>query len=392
MKKIRMKQLGIISAILIALVLIAVTRGEISEDTIEVTLEEVKIGTLRSSVIASGTLIFRNEVELRSEVIGKVIELKVAEGEAVSEGQLLLSLDPEFYLADIEQNEANVSLQELAIAKQKQVIINIENRWERQYSLREAGTIGEEAFETIEHNLEVARIDLQSREHSLDQARAFLSKAQDLLDKTRIQSPLDGIVIALDVEVGETVITGTTNIAGSSLMTIAAPSDILAEVYVEEADIADLELLQSADIYAVAYPNKPITGKVEAIGSTARQYPGRNGLSFKVGVRLDADEAINLFSGMSCRAEIFHEGSTDLITVPIEAVLFEDGDNELDTKAYVYVENGGQAHKREVTLGSSSDDFQAIESGLELGETLIIGPFRALDQLEDGSNVESNES
>lgn len=387
-----LKHWAVLAAILIVLVLLAVSRTKLSENAIDVSVEEVEIGSLSSSVIASGTLVFRDEVELRSEVIGKVIDLRVSEGDTVTEGQLLLSLDPELYQADIEQQEANVGLQELAIATQKKIIENTLSQWHRQRALRADGLIGEQEFETIQHSLELARIDLQSREHSLDQATALLDKAQDFLDKTRIRSPLDGIVIALDVEVGETVITGTTNIAGSSLMTIAAPEDILAEVYVDEADIASLELGQSADIYAVAYPNKPIRGEVEAIGSTARQYPGRNGLSFKVGVRLEAADEIHLYSGMSCRAEIFSEGLSDSVVVPIESVLFEEGDSQIDVRAYLYVEEEGRAIRREVILGASSDDSQAIESGLEAGETLITGPYRALDQLEDGAAVTTNES
>lgn len=386
-----MKQWGMIGLILVALLLLATLRGGGSEKALEIDTQHVKVGQLRSSVIASGSLIFRKEVQLRSEVIGKIIELAVVEGQSVIEGQLLLQLDPESYLAEVEQQQANVRLQEIAIAKQKQVIANMVSRWTRQQTLRSDGSIGEEDFETIDHNLKLARIDLQSREHSLRQARAQLSKAEDFLGKTRITSPLTGIVTALDAKVGETVITGTTNIVGSSLMTIAAPKDIIAEVYVDEADIANVALLQSADIYAVAYPNKPISGEVEVISSTARLYPGRNGLSFKVTVRLASPEATQLFSGMSCRAEIFRENSNDLITVPIESVLFEDGDSELDKQAYVYVMEADEAVKRKVVLGASSDDSQAIESGLLIDERLIVGPHRSLKQLKNGRVVKSNE-
>ncbi len=388
-----MKQAGLILAVLVGLVVLAAMRNQSTSSETEVTVESVTTGVLRSSVIASGSLNFRREVQLRSEVIGKVMELAVNEGDAVSQGQLLLQLDPESYRAEVKQTQANVSLQEIAIAKQQQEIANIEKRWARQQALRKTGSIGEEAFEAIDHSLKLARIDLTSRLHSLDQAKALRDKAEDLLSKTRIESPLAGIVTALDVKVGETVITGTTNIVGSSLMTIAAPEDIIAMVYVNEADIANLELAQDAEIFAVAYPNTAIKGTVEAIGSTARQYPGRDGRSFEVKVRLDARPDVNLFSGMSCRAEIFRESSANLIAVPIEAVLFEETDEESELKeqAYVFLSDNGDAKKTLVELGASSDDRQVISAGLAIGQSLITGPYRKLKKLEEGDKVISDE-
>ncbi len=386
-----MKQFGIIGLIVAALVALALVRGGPQSDGLRVKIEAVTKGELHSSVIASGSLMFRDEVQLRSEVIGKVIEVAIEEGDAVEKGQTLLRLDPELPQAELEQQQASVSLQEIAIAKQKQVIHNIGQRWARQQALRKTGSIGEEAFEDIDHQLKLAKIDLESREHSLSQARAFLNKAQDLLEKTRITSPLTGIVTALDVKVGETVITGTTNIVGSSLMTIASPDDIIAEVYIDEADIANLALNQNADIFAVAYPDVAIKGVVETIGSTARQYLGRDGQKFKIEIRLEDVSDITLFSGMSCRAEIFREESVDQITVPIEAVQFEKEEKGLKKQAYVFLESQGRAVKTLVELGASSDDHQAIKKGLKLGQSLITGPYRQLKKLEDGKEVRRDE-
>ena len=74
----------------------------------------------------------------------------------------------------------------------------------------------------------------------------------------------------LDIEVGETAITSTTNIPGSGLMTIADPSSIITEVNVDEADVADIRLDQAAEIVAIAYPNQPLQGRVEFIANTAK--------------------------------------------------------------------------------------------------------------------------
>ncbi|MFM9481379.1 efflux RND transporter periplasmic adaptor subunit, partial [Streptomyces scabiei] len=86
---------------------------------------------------------------------------------------------------------------------------------------------------------------------------------------------------------GETVIAGTTNIIGSDLMLVADPSAILAELRVDETDIAGIKLDQHADIYAAAYPNQPFTGKVINIGTSAKNQAGSQGLSFRVKVLLN---------------------------------------------------------------------------------------------------------
>ena len=114
---------------------------------------------------------------------------------------------------------------------------------------------------------------------SLSQARAALAQAADLLSKTRILSPIDGIVIQVEVKAGETVIAGTTNMPGSTLMVVADPSEMLAEVRVDEADIAQVREGQQADIFAAAFPDHAIAraGGIHR-HHRARQAPGQQSL------------------------------------------------------------------------------------------------------------------
>jgi len=380
-----MKNWLIIGAIAIAIVAVSFFRSGSSRSTVEVEVATVERGAIMTSVIASGSLAFRDEVKLTSEVIGKVIELNVEEGDRVDEGQVLLRLDPEQFEAEVEQHRANVRMQQIAIERQEAYVANLERRWERQRSIRSAGLSDQESFENIDHELQTARLELNSRQQSLTQANAFLDKASKNLDKTVIRAPMAGIVTALDIKVGETVISGTTNIVGSSMMTIANQDDIITEVFVDEADIAGVEVGQEADVYAVAFPDNAMRGVVETIGSTARTYPGRNGLSVKVKIRL-VDDQSSLLSGMSCRAEIYQAAADDLPFVPIEAVK-TDLDQE-DVENYVFVVENGIAKQVLVTLGPSSDEYQGIDAGLEGGESIVVGPFRALQRLEAGDVVE----
>ncbi len=374
--------LGAIISAIIALTIIQKNRGT---SGIEVETLVIDYSTIETSVIASGSLVFRNEVQLTSEVIAKVTEVTVDEGDYVEQGQILLRLDQEQFQANVEQREASVRIQQIAIERQEQQLQNLKNRWQRQKSLWDAELIQEEEFETIDHRLDIAQLELNTQRETLLQAQAQLNEAQDLLKKTIIRSPISGRVTTLDIKTGETVISGTTNIVGSSMMTIADTSDIITEVYVDESDIATLEVGQRAVVYAVAYPNTPIEGTVESIASTARAYPGRQGLSFKVKLTFNDTKTVNLFSGMSCRAEIFQMAGDPLLTVPVEAVITEIEGN--DSQHYVYIVEGDKAVKNNVILGVSSDDSQGILEGLEQGQSVIIGPFRTIQTLSDGNSI-----
>ena len=227
---------AVIAVLLIGLPLISkLTRGT---DAKQVEVEKVEKKLIRSSILASGTLAYREQVQLRSEVIGQVIELHVEEADRVKKDQPVITLEPKSYQAQVDQAEARVRIQQIAIERQKLMIKTLSDRFERQKTMFARKLVDEDSYEAIESELSLARVDLRSLQESLAQARAALDQAEELLSKTRIRSPIDGVVIQIDVKVGETVIAGTTNIPGSTMMVIADPSESLTEVQVDEADIA----------------------------------------------------------------------------------------------------------------------------------------------------------
>lgn len=142
----------------------------------------------------------------------------------------------------------------------KKQLENLSSQWQRNLSLYERKMIGQDAFELVENHYELAKIDLRSRQEALLQAQATLDKAMERLEKTVFRSPITGVATSVDIKVGETVISGTTNIVGSNLITVADPSSMLVEVEVDEADIANLRREQNADIFAVAFPNRALIG------------------------------------------------------------------------------------------------------------------------------------
>ena len=382
------RKLLLIVAVIALVVAVPLSQRMVGGGTaVEVQTETLTPRSIQSSVLASGRLVHEQEVKLSTEEIGKVTEIYVDEGDVVTRGQLLLQIDDQRLRAAVEQNQAVVRMQEIAIERQQAQLDNLKRQWERMADLHARSLIDDDSFDTATNNLRIAQIDLESSRESLSQARAQLEQADDRLAKTRAYSPIDGTVTSLDIKVGETAISSSTNIPGSSLMTIADPSSIHTEVNVDEADIADIEVGQEALIYAIAYPDQPVRGVIESIAISAKVAEGQQGLSFAVKIKLLDTEGVTLRPGMSCRAEIFTNTKDSVLAVPIQAVITEEDLTVNETSYYVFVRNGDEVRRVEVEVGLSDDTYQEILSGVAEGDEIVIGPDRALRNLEDGDRI-----
>ncbi len=392
------RKLWISLAIVAGLVLLVIVGRLVhSGDTQKVTVAKVETRTIKSSILASWQLIYINRVELKPEVIGKISEIPVVEGQMVKAGEVVLRLDPELYAAAVEQAQAGVQQAQLAINTQKLTISNLQLQYNRQQALFKQHLVDANTFDQLANQLEIAKVQLNSQVEARRIAQAQLSQAQENLSKTVIRSPINGMVTSLPVKVGETVITGT-NIPGSTLMEIADPREVQADVQVDEADIANVKLDEEANINAVSYPNDTFHGKVHFIAASVTDnstatttQAAQQGVTFEVKITLDDKKLPRVRPGMSCRAEIFTQSTPNAVAIPLQAVLYENNPNsknlEPTSGAYVYVMRNGKALKVDVTTGVSSDTYQEILSGLKANETVITGPYTILHALSDGASV-----
>ena len=138
-----MKKNLIIVGAIVALVAIAYFKQTGGSAEVSVNVEQAKIEEIKSSILASGTLIYKEQIELRSEVIGQVSEMLVEEGDRVIKDQVLMRLDPRTFNADVEQQQAYVRIQTIAIERQKQELKNITSKWQRNKNLFERKIIKE---------------------------------------------------------------------------------------------------------------------------------------------------------------------------------------------------------------------------------------------------------
>lgn len=342
------------------------------------------------SILASGFLAHEEEVMLSSEVIGKVSELYIEEGDVVSRGQMVLEVDDKNFLASLEQAQAAARINTIDIERQEIRIANLERQFERTSSMYDRELIGTEEYDNARNQLDLARVDLKSARERLAQSEAQLDQVSDQLSRTKIVSPIDGVVTSLDIKVGETAIASSTNIPGSSLMTIANPASIYTEVLVDEADVANIEIGQTAEIVAIAYPDQPMRGVVRYIANTAKVAPGRQGLSFTVKIDIVDPGNVVLRPGMSCRAEIFTRQDMEVPAVPIQAIIFEEDRSNLVNEYYVFVNEDGIARKTRVEVGISDDEYQELTTGIDSEVQIVVGPNQELRHLLDGDRLEAS--
>jgi HlyD family secretion protein len=373
---------GLLIAAVIGLpLLIKATRGESSK---EVDIAAAAEQEIRPTILASGVLAYLNEVNLTSELVAKVREILVKEGDTVAQGQLLLTLDPETYRNAIDREEAGRRQSAISIDRQRLSLALAEKRLARGAQLIEQKMIGQSEFDDLRNARDLARVELQSSEEALRRADAILGEAREQLGKTDIRAPIAGTIVDLPIKVGETAIPSTNALAGASLMKIADTSAIQAELKVDEADIARVTIGQSVDVYATAFPETALKGKVQRIAlAPTLENQAR---TYEVVVLMEAPEGVALRSGMSARADIFLGDGERRLAVPVEAVGTEENEDK-KTERFVWVDRDGAARRVVVQVGQSDDRWEEITGGLKAGDRVITGPAKLLRGLVDGDRV-----
>lgn len=370
--------------------------------------QKIAYRDIRSSILASGHLLYEEQALLSPEVIGKVSTVFVKEGQQVKKGDLLLHLDDQSYRAEVAQQEAAVRQQRIAIEQQQLNAQNQENQLKRKIELHKVKMISDVTIDDARYAVDAAKIEVRNSRSRLEQVEAILKQSNERLAKTNIRAPISGTITALDIKVGETAVASQVSIAGSSLMTIADTASMITEVNVDEADIGKVVVGQEVAIHTAAYPDIAIKGEVMTIPLSPKQAAASQGQgsssqarNYNIKVKLLDTKKLSLRPGMTCRAEIFTASSGKSLALPLQAVLSNNDENtelapkkgdkkskvELSTENYVFLNKDGKAEKRVVTIGVSDDSQQEILTGVLAGDAVITGPYKILRHLKQGDRV-----
>ena len=355
---------------------------------------------LVASVTASGNIRARRSVDISSDVAARVADLLVEEGQEVEVGDVLLRLDRTQLEASRSRSQASVSQAQAQAAQQRANLTRQRREYDRIRGLwmRDSLLVSRQQVEDAETNLEVARANMDAAEYGVEVAEAALEEAEDRLAKTVFRAPIAGKVTRLNVEVGETVVVGTMNNAGSLILTISDLSVVEVVVQMDETDVPRLALGDSADVDIDAFPDQVFTARVTEIGNSAIRPPSQNAASgqqqaidFEVVLTLDPTD-IELRPDLSATATIVTDIRGDAVAVPIIALTVREDSTraaagETPELEGVFVVDAGTATFRPVTVGIAGDEFFEVLDGLEPGETVVSGPYQTIRTLRDGDPV-----
>lgn len=385
-----------------------------SGDRVEVRAEAVERRDLVSRVTATGHVEARRAVEISADISGRIVELPVEEGEDVEEGDLLLRIDPTQYRAAVRRAEASLAEAEAREARAQAAYERARRGWERTRELRDAGEnyVTEDEAEAAETDAELARSDWSAAQHAVEQARAGLNEAEDRLDKSVIRAPMSGRVTRLNVDVGETAVVGTMNNPGSLLLTISNLTEMEAVLEVDETDIPRVSVGDSASVEIDAFPGRPLAGRVRKIGNSSVQgvgpqaQAGDQAVDFEVRVAL-RDPPAGVRPDLSATGDVVTAVREDVPAIPIVALTLRTR-NQLDLGPDaeippgarqsgegiegVFVVHGDSVSFRPVAVGVAGESHFEVQAGLEVGDTVVAGPYEAIRQLEPGSLIRRTET
>ncbi|MBV8818320.1 MAG: efflux RND transporter periplasmic adaptor subunit [Acidobacteriaceae bacterium] len=418
---------------------------------------------LTSIVTASGEIKPKNYINLGANAMGPITEILVKEGDHVRKGQVVAKIESTQAGADVTAQKAaiNTSLADSAAAEsglralsdaiqtakagQERAKTEVERtklNMDRATALFQDKLMAKQDFDQKKAEYDTAKASLTeaetkvaqamaqeaqarqqvaSAQRRVSQAQALLTRVSDILDKHLIVAPLDGIVTNLPVRVGETVVEGVQSTPGSTIMTVADMSLITAEVKVDETDIVNVKMNQTADVTIDAIPNKTFKGHVVEIGNTAilrstgvaasqSAVSSQEAKDFKVVIALD-NPPEEIRPGLSCTGKIVTATRAKALTIPIQALTVrQKGDIDqpeskgssvqaaakLDPAAEkarkveqqgVFLVRDGRAQWQQVDTGITGATDIEVLKGLNEDDQIVTGSYKVIRTLRNKAKV-----
>ncbi len=395
-----------IAAIAVLAVFVIVNLKKSSGKTFNVQVEKAERGRLVQIVSGSGRIQPKLGVKISANVSAKIITLHVMEGDAVKKNQILVELDRTRYEAAVVQAQANMSSTQAAARRQKANLAKSKTEHERSEKLFKQGLASQGELDSYAAAYEIDKANLDAALDQVTQSSAVLDQARDDLSKTTLNSPIDGVVTQLNKEEGEIAL--GSQFQEDVIMVVSDLSQMEAVTEIDENDVVNICLGDSARIQVDAFPDTSFIGKVSEIAHTANTRgmgTQEEVTNFEVKI-LVIDDIIKVRPGMSATVDIITNVKDNALKLPIQSVTVRQkkeiegwlaekdskGTND-DDSAGSYADNGEDdleeivfvienemAKARVVKTGISSDTHIEIFSGVEEGETVVTGSYRVLSK------------
>ncbi len=410
--------------VLIAIVVVGVVAGGVYSNrtraprAVKVQFELVVRHDLTAIVSGSGRIRPFKEVDISSNVMGRIVELAVEEGQTVRTGDFLMRIDPVRYRSAVEQVEATIASAETNIELARQDLHYAREVLDRREGLRKQDLLSEETYQEALQSVRREERTVAMREQELARLRAQLTQTEHELAQVTLASPMDGVITKLNVEEGENALVGTMNVAGTVLLTVADLSVVEAEIEVDETDIVSVELGQDAEVRIDAFPDAVFTARVIEVGKSpiaGVQQSANQAITFKVVVRL-LEPVLGARPGLSCTADLVTARRQQVLAVPIQSLILReveldaDGnviqrdpiedllaeieqpgavdDADLQELEGAFVVRDDRAVFVPITIGIAGERHFEVLDGLDEGDQVVVGPFTVIRTLQTDERVE----
>jgi len=335
-------------------------------------VEKILRGDIKETVTATGTVNAVTTVLVGTQVSGTIKQIYVDFNSPVKKGQIIAQIDPALFESQVEQAEANLLSAKANLEKAEAVLLDAKRTVDRNRELFSRNLIARSELETAETNYTTAKAQVTVAESQIAQSEAALKNAETNLRYTRIVSPVDGIVISRNVDVGQTV---AASFQTPTLFTIAQDlTKMQIDTNVDEADIGKIEVGQHVEFTVDAYPDTVFNGRVWQIRNAPITV--QNVVTYDVVIKVD-NPGLKLKPGMTANVSIITAEKRDILMIPNAALRFRPSDfNKMDVYQKgpgLWVIEEGKIKRIPVSTGISDGNHTELISGqLKEGQEVIV--------------------
>jgi HlyD family secretion protein len=353
----------------------------------EFRMEKIERGDIVTTVTATGTVNAVTTVLVGTQVSGTIKHIYVDFNSPVEKGQLIAQIDPALFQAQVDQARANLLSARANVEKAEATLVDVERTRDRSRELFKKDLIARSELDTADTNYLTAKAQVSVAKAQEAQAGAALKNAETNLGYTRIISPVNGIVVSRNVDVGQTV---AASFQTPTLFTIAQDlTKMQVDSSVAEADIGRIQIDQPVEFTVDAYPESPFNGRVSEIRNAPITV--QNVVTYDVVVKVDNPE-LKLKPGMTANVSIIVSSKKDILKIPNSALRFRPAEQrDMPAKRQkgsgVWVLENGKPSRIEVTTGISDGSYTELLSGdIGKGQEVIV---QSLTRSKDQSRTSS---
>ncbi len=337
--------------------------------------EKVTKGDIVSTVTATGTVNAVTTVLVGTQVSGTIKAIYADYNSKVRKGQLIAQIDPALFEAQVDQARANVVTSKANLAKSEVSVVDTRRTMDRNRELFAKNLIARSDLDTAQTNYDSAVAQVNANKALVQQAAAALRTAETNLKYTRILSPVDGIVVSRNVDVGQTV---AASFQTPTLFNIAQDlTKMQIDSSVAEADIGKIMVGQPVEFTVDAYPDSPFQGGVSEIRNAPITV--QNVVTYDVVIKVDNPE-LKLKPGMTANVSIIVSSKKGVLRISNAALRFRPSEKrgkgeqrEKTGGSGVWVLENNKPKRIGITTGISDGNYtELLSDGLKEGQELIV--------------------